>query len=75
MSLEQTQQTIDRYFDLMGRGGDFAECYTPMSLGPRLTLGMKSAARLRFATTLLPYTTTCSTPKPERSSSPMGTHI
>jgi hypothetical protein len=28
MSLEQTQQTIDRYFDLMGRGGDFAECYT-----------------------------------------------
>jgi SnoaL-like domain len=28
MSIEQTQQTINRYFDLMGRDGDFAECYT-----------------------------------------------
>jgi hypothetical protein len=28
MSLEQTQRTIDRYFDLMGRAGDFARCYT-----------------------------------------------
>ena len=28
MSLAQTQQTITRYFDLMGGGGDFAECYT-----------------------------------------------
>ena len=28
MSLEQTQQTINRYFDVMGRGGDFAQCYT-----------------------------------------------
>jgi hypothetical protein len=24
MSLEQTQQTIDHYFDVMTRGGDFA---------------------------------------------------
>jgi hypothetical protein len=28
MSLDQTQQTINRYFDVMGRGGDFAKCYT-----------------------------------------------
>jgi ketosteroid isomerase-like protein len=28
MSLDQTQQTINRYFDLMGGGDDFAECYT-----------------------------------------------
>jgi hypothetical protein len=28
MSLEQTQQTIDHYFDVMNRGGDFAEFYT-----------------------------------------------
>ena len=28
MSLEQTQQIINRYFDLMGHGGDFAECYS-----------------------------------------------
>jgi hypothetical protein len=28
MSLEQTQQTMDHYFDVMGRGGDFAEFYT-----------------------------------------------
>ena len=28
MSLEQTQQTIDRYFHVMSGGGDLAECYT-----------------------------------------------
>ena len=28
MSLEQTQQIINRYVDLMGHGGDFAECYS-----------------------------------------------
>ena len=28
MSLEQTQQTIDHYFDIMTRGGDFAVYYT-----------------------------------------------
>ena len=28
MSLDQTQQAINRYFDVMGLGGDFAECYT-----------------------------------------------
>jgi hypothetical protein len=28
MSLEQTQQTIDHYFDVMTRGGDFAVYYT-----------------------------------------------
>jgi hypothetical protein len=28
MSLEQTQQIINLYFDLMGHGGDFAECYS-----------------------------------------------
>jgi hypothetical protein len=28
MSLEQTQRTIDHYFDVMSRGGDFAEYYT-----------------------------------------------
>jgi hypothetical protein len=29
MSTEQTQLLIDRYFDLMGRAADFAECFTP----------------------------------------------
>lgn len=28
MSIEQTQHAIDRYFDIMGRNGDFASCYT-----------------------------------------------
>ena len=28
MSAEQTQRTMDRYFDLMGHGTDFGECYT-----------------------------------------------
>jgi hypothetical protein len=28
VSLEQTQRAIDRYFGIMGRGGDFADCYT-----------------------------------------------
>ena len=28
MSLEQTQQTIKRYFHVMSGGGDLAECYT-----------------------------------------------
>jgi len=28
MSTAQTQNTMDRYFDLMGRGADFAECYS-----------------------------------------------
>ena len=28
MSVEQTQQTPDRYFDLTGRDEDFAECLT-----------------------------------------------
>jgi hypothetical protein len=28
MSVEQTQQTMDHYFDVMGGGGDFAEFYT-----------------------------------------------
>jgi hypothetical protein len=28
MSLEQTQQTMNHYFDVMGRGGDFAEFFT-----------------------------------------------
>jgi ketosteroid isomerase-like protein len=28
MSFEETQRTIDHYFDLMSRGGDFGECYT-----------------------------------------------
>jgi hypothetical protein len=28
MSLEETQRTIDHYFDLMSRGGDFVQCYT-----------------------------------------------
>jgi hypothetical protein len=27
VSLEQTQQIINRYFDLMGHRGDFAKCY------------------------------------------------
>jgi ketosteroid isomerase-like protein len=27
MSTGETQRTIKRYFDLMGRGADFAECY------------------------------------------------
>jgi ketosteroid isomerase-like protein len=27
MSFEQTQRTIDHYFGVMSRGGDFAECY------------------------------------------------
>jgi hypothetical protein len=29
MSLEQTQQIINRYFDLIGNRDDFAECYSP----------------------------------------------
>ena len=29
MSTAQTQRTMDRYFDLMGRSADFGECYTP----------------------------------------------
>ena len=29
MSTEQTQRTMDRYFDLMGQGADFGECYAP----------------------------------------------
>jgi len=29
MTTERTQATMNRYFDLMGRGDDFAECYTP----------------------------------------------
>jgi hypothetical protein len=28
MSLEQTQQTINRYFHVMSGGGDLAECYS-----------------------------------------------
>ena len=28
MSVEQSQGTMDRYFDLMGRGADFSECYS-----------------------------------------------
>ncbi len=28
MSVEQTQQTLDRYFGLMGKDEDFAECLT-----------------------------------------------
>jgi ketosteroid isomerase-like protein len=28
MSFEETQRTIDHYFDLMSRDGDFGECYT-----------------------------------------------
>ncbi len=28
MSHERTQRAIDRYFGIMGRGGDFADCYT-----------------------------------------------
>ena len=27
MSTQLTQRTMDRYFELMGRGADFAECY------------------------------------------------
>ena len=29
MSAEQTQRTMDRYFELMGRTADFGECYAP----------------------------------------------
>lgn len=29
MSIERTQAMFDRYFDLMGRAADFAECYAP----------------------------------------------
>jgi hypothetical protein len=28
MSVEKTQRTLDRYFGLMGRDEDFAECFT-----------------------------------------------
>ena len=28
MSVEQTQRTLDRYFGLMGKDEDFAECFT-----------------------------------------------
>jgi hypothetical protein len=28
VSLERTGRAIDRYFGIMGRGGDFADCYT-----------------------------------------------
>ena len=28
MSVEQTQRTLDRYFDLMGKDEDFAECFS-----------------------------------------------
>ena len=34
MSLEQTQQMIDHYFDVMTGGGDFAVSAPPMSPGP-----------------------------------------
>jgi SnoaL-like domain len=29
MSVEQTQNAIARYFEIMGRSGDFAICYSP----------------------------------------------
>ena len=75
MSLAQTQQTITRYFDLMGAAVILPSATPPMSPGPRLTLGMKSVARPRFVTTLLPCTTTCSMPRREGSLFPMGMHI
>ena len=28
MSVEQTQRTLDRYFDLMGKDQDFSTCFT-----------------------------------------------
>ena len=28
MSIDHTQEAMHRYFDLMGEGADFAECYT-----------------------------------------------
>ena len=28
MSVERTKQTMNHYFEVMGRGGDFAEFYT-----------------------------------------------
>jgi hypothetical protein len=48
MSLEQTQQIINRYFDLMGHGGDFAECYSADVTWTTTTLGNRCVARRQF---------------------------
>lgn len=75
MSLERTQQTMNHYFEVMGRGGDFAEFYTADVTWTTTDTGRTCAARLRFATSLSPCTTTCQTPKRGGSSSRIDTHI
>jgi ketosteroid isomerase-like protein len=59
MSLEETQRTIDHYFDLMSRGGDFAQCYTDDVTWTTIDIGDEVRG----------------TPKREGPSSPTGTHI
>jgi hypothetical protein len=76
MSLEQTQQTINRYFHVMSGGGDLAECYTADVTWTTADTGeeLRGAASVRDYVVAL-HTTTCSTPKREGLSSPMGTRI
>jgi hypothetical protein len=59
----------------MSGGGDLAECYTANVTWTTTETGEELRTRLRFVTTLLRCTTTCSTPKREGLSSPMGTPI
>ena len=75
MSHEETQRTIDHYFDLMSRGGDFAECYTDGVTWTTLDIGDEVRGRSSVRDYISALHNKCLTPKREVSSSPTGTHI
>jgi len=77
MSLERTPQTMNHYFEVMGGSVALTSpSFIPlMSPGPPPTRVRTYAARLRFATSLSPCTTTCLTPKRGGLSSRLDTRI
>jgi hypothetical protein len=75
MSLEQTQQTIDHYFDVMTRGGDFAVYYTDDVTWTMTDTGDEVRGASSVRDYIVALHTTCSMHVRQRSSSPTGTHI
>jgi hypothetical protein len=75
MSLEQTQQIINRYFDLMSHGGDFAECYSADVTWTTTDTGQQVRGASPVRDFIVALHNNMFDAKREGSSSPMGMHI
>jgi hypothetical protein len=75
MSLEETQRTIDHYFDLMSRGGDFAQCYTDDVTWTTIDIGDEVRGPTSVRDYIVALHNNMSDAQTRRTSSPTGTHI